>query len=93
VILFLNKTDLLREKVTKRMANIADYFPEFRGDQWSLEDVQQFELALLLSRCRDPDKRIFYHFTTAVDTENIKVVFTAVKDTILGKNLQDLMLQ
>ncbi|CAG0921632.1 unnamed protein product [Notodromas monacha] len=93
VILFLNKTDLLLEKVTKKQANIQDYFPEFKGDPWSVSDVQNFQLRALLTSSRFPERRIFYHFTTAVDTENIKVVFTAVKDTILGKNLEDLMLQ
>jgi guanine nucleotide-binding protein subunit alpha-12 len=93
VILFLNKTDLLRDKVVKRKSNIKDFFPEFEGDPWSLPDVQKFQMGMLLARSRFPDRRIFYHFTTAVDTENIMVVFTAVKDTILGKNLEDLMLQ
>jgi guanine nucleotide-binding protein subunit alpha-12 len=42
---------------------------------------------------RDNVRPLFHHFTTAVDTENIKVVFNAVKDTILHKNLQSLMLE
>ena len=35
---------------------------------------------------------LFHHFTTAVDTQNIKVVFNSVRDTILRKNLELLML-
>ena len=38
IILFLNKTDLLVEKI--RMADIRKNFPEFRGDPRRLEDVQ-----------------------------------------------------
>lgn len=38
IILFLNKTDLLVEKI--RTADISKNFPEFRGDPRRLEDVQ-----------------------------------------------------
>lgn len=38
IILFLNKTDLLVEKI--RTVDIRKNFPEFRGDPHRLEDVQ-----------------------------------------------------
>lgn len=91
IILFLNKTDLLEQKVKE--VSIRDYFPQFQGDPHRLEDVQNFELMLLDSRRRERIKPLFHHFTTAVDTENIKFVFQAVKDTILQDNLKSLMLQ
>ena len=91
IILFLNKTDLLEQKV--KDVNICDYFPQFQGDPHRLEDVQKFELMLLDSRRHERNKPLFHHFTTAVDTENIMFVFQAVKDTILQDNLKSLMLQ
>jgi guanine nucleotide-binding protein subunit alpha-12 len=91
IILFLNKTDLLAEKI--RHTNIRDYFAQFNGDPHRLEDVQQFELGLFGARRRDRSRPLFHHFTTAVDTENIKFVFRAVRDTILQNNLNSLMLQ
>ena len=36
---------------------------------------------------------LYHHFTVAVDTNNIKIVFKDVKDTILKKNLDSLLLQ
>lgn len=63
------------------------------GDPHSLPDVQAFLLDFFRQAKRDPRKSLFHHFTTAVDTENIKVVFNAVKDTILHRNLESLMLQ
>lgn len=65
----------------------------FVGDPHSLPDVQAFLLDFFRQAKRDPRKSLFHHFTTAVDTENIKVVFNAVKDTILHRNLESLMLQ
>ena len=91
IILFLNKTDLLEEKV--KHVNIQDSFPEYEGDPHCLDDVQNFMLGLFDERRRERSKPLFHHFTTAIDTENIKFVFQAVKDTILQDNLKSLMLQ
>lgn len=93
IILFLNKTDLLVEKLSKKETDISQYFPSFAGNPFEPSDVQSFLLQFFGSTKRDPKKPLFHHFTTAVDTENIKVVFNAVKDTILRRNLQSLMLQ
>ncbi|XP_034043464.1 guanine nucleotide-binding protein subunit alpha-12-like [Thalassophryne amazonica] len=91
IILFLNKTDLLVEKI--RTADISKNFPEFRGDPRRLEDVQAFLVQSFSRKRRNRGKPLFHHFTTAVDTENIRFVFHAVKDTILQENLKDIMLQ
>lgn len=93
IILFLNKTDLLDKKVRSPDTNVRWYFPQFAGDSHSMKDVQNYILEMFISVKRDPRKPLFHHFTTAVDTENIKVVFNAVKDTILHRNLESLMLQ
>eukprot|EP00794_Sanderia_malayensis_P008985 gene8985-9945_t len=91
IILFLNKTDLLKEKI--KFSCIRDFFPQFQGESNNLEDVQAFILQMFDSRRRERSKALFHHFTTAIDTENIKFVFHAVKDTILQDNLKALMLQ
>lgn len=91
IILFLNKTDLLEEKIC--VVNIKDYFPQFTGDPRSLKNVQQFLLSLFDHRRSDRSQPLFHHFTTAIDTEKIEFVFQAVKDTILRKNITSLMLQ
>ncbi|CAL8330907.1 unnamed protein product [Lota lota] len=91
IILFLNKTDLLVEKI--RTVDIRKTFPEFRGDPRRLEDVQAFLVHSFSRKRRNRVRPLFHHFTTAVDTENIRFVFHAVKDTILQDNLKDIMLQ
>ncbi|XP_072167672.1 guanine nucleotide-binding protein subunit alpha-13-like [Diadema setosum] len=91
VILFLNKTDLLEEKI--KHISIKDYFPNFQGDPRNLNDVQNFILKMFDVRRRERSKALFHYFTTAVDTDNIKYVFHAVRDTILHENLNRLMLQ
>ncbi|KAI9525426.1 Guanine nucleotide-binding protein subunit alpha-12 [Dissostichus eleginoides] len=91
IILFLNKTDLLVEKIRK--VDIRKHFPDYRGDTRNLEDVQAFLVQSFSRKRRNRGKPLFHHFTTAIDTENIRFVFHAVKDTILQENLKDIMLQ
>jgi guanine nucleotide-binding protein subunit alpha-12 len=73
IILFLNKFDLLKEKVPR--VSIKDYFPNFKGSPHNINDVQEFELSLFDECRKERGKPLFHHFTTAIDTENIKFVF------------------
>nr|ACN11016.1 Guanine nucleotide-binding protein alpha-13 subunit [Salmo salar] len=92
IILFLNKTDLLEEKVTN--ISLKKYFPEYTGPDHSLPDVQKFLVDCFRGKRRDAtQKPLYHHFTTAINTENIRLVFRDVKDTILHENLKQLMLQ
>ncbi|KAF3704813.1 Guanine nucleotide-binding protein subunit alpha-13 [Channa argus] len=92
IILFLNKTDLLQEKV--KHVSIKDYFSEFSGDPISLSDVQHFLVECFRKKRREQQQKpLYHHFTTAINTENIRLVFRDVKDTILHDNLKQLMLQ
>lgn len=93
IILFLNKLDLLEEKVCRQNVCIGDYFPDFQGDSLCLSDVQRFLVQKFESKRRNKVKPFFHHFTMAIDTNNIRNVFNDVKDTILHENLHNLMLQ
>ncbi|XP_076397477.1 G protein alpha q subunit isoform X1 [Megachile rotundata] len=123
VILFLNKKDLLEEKIM--YSHLVDYFPEYDGPKQQDVPAREFILKVYLSTNPDPDrmcyshftcatgpqrnastarefilrmfvdlnpdseKIIYSHFTCATDTENIRFVFAAVKDTILQSNLKE----
>jgi len=94
VILFLNKYDLLREKVSSPEAHsrLSEYFPEYTGSDKDINGVSSFILGFFKHLNRR-NKEFYYHFTTAIDTENNKIVFNDVKATILNRNLQELMLR
>uniref|UniRef100_A0A3B3Z9S1 Guanine nucleotide-binding protein subunit alpha n=2 Tax=Periophthalmus magnuspinnatus TaxID=409849 RepID=A0A3B3Z9S1_9GOBI len=87
VILFLNKTDILQEKIM--YSHIATYFPEFTGPQQDIKSAQEFILKMYQEQNPDKEKTLYHHFTCATDTENIRFVFVAVKDTILRHNLKE----
>ncbi|CAK9292233.1 unnamed protein product [Gordionus sp. m RMFG-2023] len=87
VILFLNKKDLLEEKIVH--SHLADYFPDFDGPKRDAQAAREFILKMFVDLNPDTDKIIYSHFTCATDTENIRFVFAAVKDTILQLNLKE----
>nr|AAA58624.1 guanine nucleotide-binding regulatory protein [Homo sapiens] len=87
VILFLNKKDLLEDKIL--YSHLVDYFPEFDGPQREPQAAREFILKMFVDLNPDSDKIIYSHFTCATDTENIRFVFAAVKDTILQLNLKE----
>ncbi|XP_033195980.1 guanine nucleotide-binding protein G(q) subunit alpha isoform X3 [Bombus vosnesenskii] len=87
VILFLNKKDLLEEKIM--YSHLVDYFPEYNGPKQQDVPAREFILKVYLSTNPDPDRMCYSHFTCATDTENIKLVFCAVKDTIMQTALKE----
>uniref|UniRef100_UPI00398F83E3 guanine nucleotide-binding protein subunit alpha-14 isoform X1 n=2 Tax=Pristiophorus japonicus TaxID=55135 RepID=UPI00398F83E3 len=87
VILFLNKVDLLEEKIM--YSHLVDYFPEYNGPQQDAKAARGFILETYQNQNPDKEKVIYSHFTCATDTENIRFVFAAVKDTILQLNLKE----
>ncbi|XP_065263102.1 guanine nucleotide-binding protein subunit alpha-14 [Emys orbicularis] len=87
VILFLNKKDLLEEKIM--YSHLISYFPEFTGPKQDVKAAREFILKLYQDQNPDKEKVIYSHFTCATDTENIRFVFAAVKDTILQLNLRE----
>lgn len=83
VILFLNKLDLFKEKL-EQGSEIKRHFPEYKGVEGHPEQIQEFILRLFSSQKAE----LYPHFTTAIDTTNIKFVFKSVKDTLIQERLK-----
>ncbi|KAK9718096.1 guanine nucleotide-binding protein subunit alpha, variant 2 [Basidiobolus ranarum] len=86
IILFLNKIDLFRGKLTT--SPMKQYFPDYQGggdyDSGCSYIQQRF-----LSLNRSYTKQIYPHFTCATDTNQMRFVMTAVSDIILQNCLRD----
>ena len=83
-ILFLNKRDLLEEKIKK--ANIKDYYPEYEGGG-DVEAACGFFGELFQARNHNATRCIYTHTTNATDRENVHRVFSAVRDIVLRKGM------
>ncbi|KAF1377682.1 hypothetical protein PFLUV_G00203280 [Perca fluviatilis] len=91
IILFLNKTDLLEEKITH--SHLATYFPAFTGPQCDAGAAKKFIKQMYVDEHRGHPKSFYSHYTCATDTGNIRVVFKAVEDTIRQENFDLFNLQ
>ncbi|ELK37485.1 PREDICTED: guanine nucleotide-binding protein subunit alpha-15 isoform X2 [Myotis davidii] len=102
VILFLNKTDILEEKIPT--SHLATYFPSFQGPKQDAEAAKQFILDMysgMYAGCADTteggrkgsrSRRLFSHYTCATDTQNIRTVFKDVRDSVLARYLDEINL-
>jgi len=86
MILFLNKRDLFEEKIKRVDLNLC--FEEYIGG-CNYDNALAFIKDKFLQQNENPKKHIYTHSTCATDTDNIHVVFNAVKDIILHKVLDE----
>ena len=83
IILFLNKTDVFKEKIDKTDLNVC--FPEYDGGRNFDKACRFIEQKFLVLNKFDLD-RIITHFTCATNTDNIKNAMEDVKRTVAKKN-------
>ncbi|KAK5135884.1 hypothetical protein LTR08_004534 [Meristemomyces frigidus] len=92
LILFLNKTDLFREKIHSGAAPIRDHFPDYTGGDTDVEAGQEFFARKFRNLVRDPGKEAYVHYTNATDTTLLDKTMKSVQDMIVQRNLHQLML-
>ncbi|KAF1811420.1 guanine nucleotide binding protein, alpha subunit [Eremomyces bilateralis CBS 781.70] len=85
IILFLNKVDLFKQKLAKNP--LGNYFADYSGGT----DVNRAAKYLLwrFNQVNRAHLNLYPHLTQATDTSNIRLVFAAVKETILQNALKD----
>lgn len=90
IILFMNKIDLFREKIST--SPVKKYFPDYTGDPDSYKQASEFFHDNFKRLNRNPSKDIYVHYTNATDTDLLKITMSSVQDIILQKNLHTLIL-
>jgi len=83
IILFMNKKDLFEQKIQKEDLTIT--FPEYAGGK----DYAKASEYLTVQYCSlmKQKERLYPHITCATDTNQMSIIFNAVKDTLLTKML------
>jgi len=83
ILLFLNKVDLLAEKIQR--VDLSTCFPDYTGGK-DFERSQKF----IKDKFLHINKNCLVKMTTATDTRNMKQVFNSCKDALFNKiNLND----
>ncbi|KAJ7118663.1 heterotrimeric G-protein alpha subunit, GPA3-like protein [Mycena crocata] len=85
IILFLNKIDVFKMKLPR--VPLQRYFPEYIGGD-DINNAARFILWRFMQANR-ARLSVYPHLTQATDTSNIRLVFAAVKETILQNALKD----
>jgi len=86
MILMLNKRDLFAEKI--QSVPLTVWCPDYTGVS-EYQEASDFIAQAFCNRRKDPSKPIYLHYTCATDTNNMRVVFAAVKDIVIRKSLQE----
>jgi len=88
MILFLNKKDLLEEKINS--VDLKDTFPDYEGGSCNAIAARNYIQEKFCERVDDGDDvTVYSHFTCATDTNNMRFVFESVKSTIFDQNIKD----
>lgn len=93
IILFLNKNDLFEKKI--HHSNIKQFFPDFDGESDDPRSGREYfkrRFAKLAQKANAKEREIYIHVTTATDTALLRVVMAAVEDTIVSRNIRQVLL-
>ncbi|XP_035763938.1 guanine nucleotide-binding protein G(o) subunit alpha-like [Neolamprologus brichardi] len=92
MILFMNKTDLFREKILKSGRHLRLYHSSYKGADGDV-DAAAHNITAMFSACNsNPDRPVYHHFTTAIDATSVRVAFHVVVDQIMRGNLEAVQL-
>jgi len=90
LVLFLNKLDLLKEKLEKG-TQVRKYMPSFGDRPNDLKTVMKYLRAhfMKVHRKNDTNNRsLFVHFTSVVDTTTTRDIIGSVCDSVLREQVQ-----
>lgn len=93
LILFLNKVDLLEEKLKNGMSPIGRYCPDYTGKEADVGAGQayfadKFKRSHRATKTKMP---LYVHFTNATNTDVLNVTMKAVQLRILQHNIQEIL--
>lgn len=87
IIIFFTKQDLFKDKI--KSIDLSVLWPDYKAG-CNYEQALQWITQEFVAANQNPNKKIFPHVTTAVDRENVGVVFDAAKEIIISQNLERL---
>jgi guanine nucleotide-binding protein subunit alpha, other len=92
LVLFLNKIDLLHEKLRTGLSPIRRFYPDYIGNPTDIQAGQDYFANKFKRLYRNTEKTLYLYFTNATDTNLLKVTMKSVQLMILQHNFTTLIL-
>lgn len=92
LILFLNKTDIFKEKLALGNSPITEHFPDYSGPPSDVKAAEEYFAGKFKNLIRKPNKDLYVHYTNATDTDLLNKTMESVQDMIVQRNLNALIL-
>jgi len=96
IILFLNKYDLFTQNLSQ--SSFKKYFPDYKSAEdvsavgQYISDLYKSAAARAFTKLGRPDRKLFYHFTTATSKRNVKKIWADVYDILTTASLKQINL-
>jgi guanine nucleotide-binding protein G(i) subunit alpha len=91
ILLFLNKIDLFTQRLHKQPKSFKKAFKDFQyGNDvgWAVNYLRKKFLARVHRNSRTKPEQIFTHTTCALDTSQIAIAFSSVKDFVVQQRMK-----
>lgn len=86
MILLLNKIDKFQEKIL--YSPIRHHFPDYTGVDGDYASARDYFKKQFMKLNRSATKEVYASYTTAIDTDLLRIVMVTVHDTLLKRNLE-----
>ncbi|GAA5994898.1 hypothetical protein JCM5350_000832 [Sporobolomyces pararoseus] len=86
-VLFLNKRDLLEEKIRADPDSVRVWLVDYTGPPTDVEAIKHYFLVRFTALHRNKERSLFTSFTCATDTNSMKPILAGVMQAVLESSL------
>jgi len=87
IVLFLNRSDLFKQKILHVPLNACDEFLDYKGKPGDWEEAVAAIKAKFLERNANKERIVKVHLTCTIDTDHVKVIFETIKKGIISRTV------
>ncbi|KAI9199719.1 guanine nucleotide binding protein, alpha subunit [Polychytrium aggregatum] len=87
ILLFMNKIDLFNAKLADPNKSFKKYFPDYTGPNRP-KPIGQYFTERFKNASKNPERKLYFYFTQATDTHQIRTILKLVGSITMELNLQ-----
>jgi guanine nucleotide-binding protein G(i) subunit alpha len=83
IMLFLNKTDIFKKKLSDGKTTLEQFFPDYKGGS-DFDAASKYIENKFMEKLQENKDRVHVHYTCATSADSIRQVFDEVKNFVLN---------